>query len=201
MPEGKVHYLIRTFLFQLLRDALGPDHSLGCDQFVYWLPTNPRRCLAPDVFVKLGVPDSLFGTWKTWHHGAPDLALECVSPNEGDGMEWSEKLARYAELGVQELVRFDPEEPEGHRLRVWDRIDEDLVEREVVDDRTPCLTLGWTWVVCRVESLPVGLRFKDANGDLVPTRDEAARAREEAATARVEELEAEVRRLREAAKP
>lgn len=107
--------------------------------------TNPRRCLAPDVFVKLGVDSSLFGTWKSWLHGAPDLAVEIVSPSGGEDLEWDEKLARYGELGVAELVRFDPEVAAGGRLRVWDRMEEDLVEREVLGDTTPCLVLGWTW--------------------------------------------------------
>ncbi len=151
MPESKVHLLVRTFLFQLLRHALGPGHSVGSEQFVYWMPTNPRRCLAPDVFVKLGVDDTLFGTWKCWRHGAPDLAIEVVSPSDSESMPWDEKLARYAELGVAELLRFDPEAREGERMRAWDRIDEDLVEREVDGDRTPCVTLGWTWVVHPVE--------------------------------------------------
>jgi hypothetical protein len=190
MPESMAHLLVRTFLFQLLRHALGSSHSVGSEQFVYWAPTNPRRCLAPDVFVKLGVDDGLFGTWKTWRHGAPDLAVEVMSPSDSDGHEWEEKLARYGELGVMELVRFDPEAVEGARLRVWDRLDEDLVEREVVADSTPCVVLGWTWFVCEVDGAPVGLRLKDAEGAIVPTREEA----------RVRELEAEVARLRGAAR-
>src|SRR5262249_38323865 len=58
MPEGKTHLVLRTFLFRLLRFALGPGHSLGSDQFVYWIASDPHRFLAPDVFVRLGVPDT-----------------------------------------------------------------------------------------------------------------------------------------------
>ena len=50
---------------------------------------------------------------------APDLAVEIISPNEGDGVAWEEKLARYHDVGVKELLRFDPEESEGQRLRAW----------------------------------------------------------------------------------
>jgi Uma2 family endonuclease len=117
MPESMVHLLVRTFLFQLLRHALGPGHSIGSEQFVYWMPTNPRRNLAPDVFVKRGVPQTLFGTWKCWQSGAPDLAVEIVSPSDSEGLAWDEKVARYAELGITELLRFDPEAPEGERMR------------------------------------------------------------------------------------
>lgn len=173
VPEGKTHLILRTFLFALLRFALGGDHSVGSDQFVYWNARDPRRCLSPDVFVKLGVPDSSFGTWKAWERGGPpELAVEIVSPNEGDGVDWAEKLARYHELGVKELLRFDPEQAEGRRLRAWDRIRDDLVERQVTEDRTPCITLGLNWILCSVEGEPVGLRLADDTGSLLETREE-----------------------------
>ena len=161
------------------------------------MPTNPRLCLAPDAFVKLRVPQTLFGTWKSWQHGAPDLAVELVSPNDGDGLAWDEKLARYAELGVAELLRFDPEAREGERMRAWDRIDEDLVERQVDGDSTPCVTLGWMWVVRPVEGVDAGLRLADANGAIVLTQAETADTTRRDAEARVLALEEELRRYRD----
>jgi Uma2 family endonuclease len=197
VPEGYLHLVVRTFLFQLLSFVLGPGHSVGSDQFVYWNAANAKRKLSPDVFVRLGVAQTAFGSWKTWEGGAPDLAIEIISPNEDDGIAWDEKLARYHEVGVRELVRFDPEEPEGRRLRVWDRVREDLVERMIADDRTPCLTLGGAWVVRMIPSTSgdlVGLRLVDDDGRLVETREESEAARAAAAEARVQELEAELRR-------
>jgi Uma2 family endonuclease len=202
VPEGKRHLVLRTFLFRVLRFALGPAHSVGSDQFVYWNARDTQRKLSPDVFVKLDVPDTSFGTWKTWEHGgSPDLAIEIVSPNEGDGVAWEEKIARYHELGVKELVRFDPEAAEGQRVRAWDRVREDLVERQIGGDRTPCLTLGLNWTVCPVEGEPVGLRLVDDAGRLLEVREEAeARGRAEeaharqVAEARVRELEEQLRR-------
>jgi hypothetical protein len=199
VPEGKRHLVLRTFLFRMLQFALGPAHSVGSDQFVYWNARDARRNLAPDVFVKLDVPDSSFGSWKTWERGgAPDLAVEIVSPNEGDGVTWDEKIARYHELGVKELVRFDPEEPEGQRVRAWDRVREDLVERQIVGDRTPCITLGLDWIVCAVAGEPVGLRLVDGEGRLLEVPEEAAERRAEAeARARVSERSAAETRIRE----
>ena len=210
VPEGKRHLILRTFLFRMLSFALGPAHSVGSDQFVYWNARDNRRQLSPDVFVKLGVPDASFGSWKTWERGVPDLAIEIISPNEGDGVAWDVKLASYHELGVKELVRFDPEEPEGRRLRVWDRVREDLVERQIAGDRTPCLTLGLNWTVCPVAGEPVGLRLVDDEGRFLEVPEEAAEARakaaaqareaetkaREAAEARVRELEEQLRRAR-----
>jgi Uma2 family endonuclease len=223
MVEGLAHLIVRTFLFQLLGFALGPEHSVGSDQFVYWIASNSKRWLAPDVFVRLGVPQTIFGSWKTWEQGGPpDLAVEIVSPNEGAGLTWEEKFARYHELGVKELLRFDPDKPEGERLRAWDRVRDDLVEREIMGDRTPCLLLGLAWTVRMVRS-PIGealgLRLVDDEGRLLETYDEkeaaahaklveaaearaqeqAARAQEEAqarqaAEARVRQLEEELRR-------
>jgi hypothetical protein len=173
VPEGKTHLILRTFLFALLRFALGPDHSVGSEQFVYWNARDPRRCLSPDLFVKLRVRDCPFRTWKAWECGGPpELAVEIISPNEGDGIEWDEKLSRYHELGVKELLRFDPEEADGRRVRAWDRVRDDLVERQVTGDRTPCVTLGLTWIVCAVEDEPIGLRLADDAGRLLETREE-----------------------------
>jgi Uma2 family endonuclease len=185
VTEGYAHLIVRTFLFQLLQFALGPEHSVGSDQFVYWNASSTHRRLSPDVFVRLGVPQTPFGSWKTWEQGGvPELAVEIVSPNEGDGVTWQEKFARYHELGVRELVRFDPQEPEGRRLRVWDRVQGDLVERVIGEDRTPCLTLGLAWAVRRIPAHPgevVGLRLVDDEGRLLETREEKeARARAEA---------------------
>jgi Uma2 family endonuclease len=207
VPEGSTHLIVRTFLYGLLKFALGPEHSVGSDQFVYWIASDPKRKLSPDVFVRLGVPQTMFGSWKTWEQsGVPELAVEITSPNEGDGVTWEEKFARYYELGVKELVRFDPEEPEGRRVRVWDRVEDDLVERVIAGDRTPCLTLGLAWTVQKIPAHPgevLGLRLVDDEGRLLETREEKAeRAKTEAdearavAEARVRELEEQLQRAR-----
>ena len=180
VAEGKRHLTLRTFLYQLARHVLGPEHTVGSDQFVYWNARDPRRKLAPDVFVSLGVADSSFGSWKVWERRTPELAVEIVSPSEDEGENWDAKLERYHELGVRELVRFDPDAPEGARLRVWDRVAQDLVERRVEADATACTTLGLSWVVCPVEDEPVGLRLADADGRIVPNALEAERAAHEA---------------------
>jgi Uma2 family endonuclease len=192
VAAGKRHLTLRTFLYQLLKHLLGPEHTVGSDQFVYWNAREPRRKLAPDVFLCRGIADSSFGSWKVWERRTPELAIEIVSPNEDEDEDWDDKLERYHELGVQELVRFDPDARAGERLRVWDRIDEDLLERRVENDACACVALGLVWVVCPVESEPVGLRLADADGRLVPNAIEAERVAREAAEARVRELEAEL---------
>jgi Uma2 family endonuclease len=212
VPESKRHLELRTMLYTVLK-TFADRHSIGCDQFVYWSASDPKRCLAPDGFVRLGTPDGDFDSWKTWERGAPELCIEIVSEFDASLRSWEKKLARYHELGAAEVVRFDPDAPEGKRLRVWDRLEGDLVERIVEADRTPCLTLGLFWVVGAGAGYPAAPRLaRDPEGrDLFPTPAEAhaaeSRAREaetrareaetrarEAAEQRVRELEEELRR-------
>jgi hypothetical protein len=104
--------------------------------------------------------------------GGPDLA-EIGGQQEDDAGSWDDKLARYRELGLAELVRFEPEAAPGRRLRIWDRVREGLVERQIGDDRSPCLTLDLAWTVCSVAGEPVGLRLVDDEGRLLETHGEA----------------------------
>jgi Uma2 family endonuclease len=163
-----------------LTHELAVRAAIGSDQFVYWNAKDPRRCLAPDVFVKLGTPDDAFATWKTWERGTPELAVEILSENE----DWADKLERYHELGVRELVSYDPV---AKRIRAYDRIREDLVER-VVSGSTPCLSLGLQWMVAPLAGDPILRVSRDEGGtSLLPTPEEAA-------LARVAELEAQLRK-------
>src|SRR6266566_9266416 len=75
VPETKRHLELRTLLYQVLKLAFAERAAIGCDQFVYWDPTDPKACLAPDAFVRLGQPDFLFRSWKAWEHGAPHVAV------------------------------------------------------------------------------------------------------------------------------
>jgi Uma2 family endonuclease len=215
VPESKRHLMMRTALFQLLTLELGGRFAIGSDQFVYWNARDPGRRLAPDVFVATSHRDFVFDSWKTWEHGAPNLAVEITSPSDAPPEPWARKLERYQEAGVQELVRFHPDAPEGERLRVWDRIDGDLVERAVEGDRALCNALSLTWVVRPSPELGPMLRLaRDQQGAaLLPTLEEARaeeerrraeeerrRAEEErrrvGAEQRVSELEAELRKVR-----
>lgn len=188
VPESKRHVELKTFLWRILQLELKGRAALGCDQFVYWNARDPKRRLAPDVFVRLGTEDSLFRSWKTWEGGAPQLAIEIA--DRGVRVEdWAEKLARYHELGVSELVRYDADEPAGSRIRAWDRVEDDLVERVVEGDTTPCATLRLHFVLGPHPDIGSALRLaRDARGE------ELLLTAEEAAQQKIAELEAELRR-------
>ena len=149
----------------------------------------------------------------SWGSG-PELlregGVEIVSRSDQSDRAFDEKLARYREAGVLEVVRFDPEDTR-RPLAFWDRIDGDLVERKLDGPEALfCDTLGLYW--CVVLDLGLGLTLRLANDprgqSLVPTPEEAERAAKEAeraakeaalaerdeALARVAELEAELGR-------
>ncbi len=257
MGQGRRHYNLCKALYEMLCQACVPEHTVGADQFVYFDAANPKRCLAPDAFVTLGLPDHDFDSYLAWEEGTPELAFEVLTfsdsleqlsgnrnpatrsgaageggdltvpalrapekrrffgaggrepsrDNKGknlaekhfrpDSERWSfeEKLRRYRALGVRELVTFHVDAPSGERLRVWDRLDHDLVERVVEEDSTPCVTLGMTLLVGPVDAYPVGLRLaRDAAGrDLVLTDREGRRA-EETVRRRAEERVAALER-------
>lgn len=196
--QGGRHYLMCKALYEILREAAGSEHTVACDAFVYFDASNPKRVLAPDGAVKFGVPQHTFETWKTWERGAPELAFEILSPSDSpERWTFEEKLERYRALGVLELVVFHADGKAGSRLRVWDRIDGDLVERAVADERTPCLTLDMFLVIAAAGEVPACVRVaRDADGrELVPT-DAEARA---AAEARLREAEERIAELERAA--
>src|SRR5512139_3995353 len=108
VPESKRHLELRTALYEILKIAFSDRALIGSEQFVYWDPTDPGACLAPDVSVRLGEPDRAFDSWKTWELGAPQVAVEIVSRSDAPEAEWSGKLERYRRMGAAEVVRFDP---------------------------------------------------------------------------------------------
>ncbi|MFZ5892804.1 MAG: Uma2 family endonuclease [Myxococcota bacterium] len=201
MPESQLHLELRTILYQLLTDHLGAEVTVGSDQFVYFDAANPRVCVAPDVYVRLNPRGAPVRSWKTWERGSPEIAVEIISDDDSGDADWATKLGRYQRLGVAELVRFDPECTAGAKLRIWDRVDGSLLEREVRAERAPSLILNLDWVVAPADGFEIALRVLVPAGSqpeqLVLTRAEARRAEAEARRAEAEarRVEAEARRV------
>jgi hypothetical protein len=209
VPETGVHLRLRTALWSMLRLALADRAIVGSDQFMYWDPTDPRQCLAPDVLVWFGAPDRPFPSWKVWERGAPHLAIEVISSIDGRDRPWERKLEAYQRSGVLELVRFDAEDAQ-RPLRLWERVEGDLVEREVSQsepERSDVLGLYWFVEPCAELGLMLRLSRDSAGVERLLTEAEAHRAEAEAhraeaeahrvAEARIRELEAELARRSE----
>jgi hypothetical protein len=171
VSETKRHLEARTTLYLLLREAFA-GMAIGSEQFLYWDAGDPRMCLSPDVFVKRGAPDEPFDTWKVWERGAPDLAVEIVSASDRRDADWAEKLARYQASGIGEVVRFDGDAAEP--IRVWDRVDGELLERSPESTALrECVTLGLWWVVAPSAYGPTLRLARDSEGrDRLPTPGE-----------------------------
>lgn len=191
MPETNRHLELRTTLYLLLKRAFHERATIGSEQFVYYDPTNAKKNLAPDVFVKLDRPHKTFRIWKVWQRGAPEVAVEVVSDSDEAVDDWNEKLERYRAAGIGEVVRFDADD-EKHPIRVWDHVDGDLVERLPDNGVFECVALGLYWVAIPDPELDCVLRLaRDRAGrDLLPTSAEAerteARGRAEEARGRAE---------------
>jgi hypothetical protein len=222
--ESTRHLRLRTLVYLFLKQAFEDVAMIGSEQFVYWDPTNPRACLAPDAFVRFGSKNADFDSWKVWERGAPQVAIEIISDADASEAIWQEKLERYRHLGVSELVWFDAQTPE-HPLRIWDFAGDDLLERRLFEPWAQSRHLGGYWLPVQAANGDLCLRLsRDEHGlQLFPTAEEhheqerrieaegrrvaeqalqqEAEARQQEAEARraaerrIAELEAELRRL------
>jgi hypothetical protein len=203
VSETKRHLENRTALYLVLKKFFAATCSIGSDQFVYHDPTDPRRCLSPDAFVKLDVADQPFSVWKTWERGAPELGVEIISASDQRDGNWEDKLARYRAAGIREIVRFDVEDRE-RPIRIWDHVSGDVVERAPGDpDLRFCHTLGLWWVVLDDPTYGPMLRLaRDREGcDPLPTPEERSVLAEQTLRDEVEarrRAESEIERLKEA---
>ena len=197
VTESEEHLERRLRVRDSLKLELQGRATVGTDQFVYWNATDMTLRVGPDVFVRLGVVVSPLSVFKTWLHGSPELAVEIVSPSDRPESKWDEKFARYQELGVQEVVRFDADAAPAERLRIWDHVDGKLLERETGERAEWSEVLGLWWVMVAEHGVGLTLRLaRDPVGQdlLLTPRERDARAREAAEQARDDE-----RRAREAA--
>ncbi len=124
MAEADRHRKDMTYLV----DALGyhfrdrPDVYVTGNLFLYYEEGNPAACVAPDLFVVVGVAPGDRKTYRLWEEGrVPSMVVEVTS--KSTQRKDQEKKSLYARLGVREYFMFDPEgdylQPslQGFRLR------------------------------------------------------------------------------------
>lgn len=174
----------------------------GADQFIYFRRGDTRGRLAPDVFVLPGVrPNRRIRSWKTWvEQVVPSFALEVVSRDvDKDYIDGPEL---YRELGVQELVIFDPdfeEEPDRFRFQVYRQVGKrGLVRAEVTnEDRVRSRVLKcWLRVIGVGEEMRLRIATGPSGEVLYPTEAEHERAEKERERAEKERERAEKERER-----
>jgi hypothetical protein len=175
--------LLRPLLARFLAERGVVGHA-GADQFIYWEEGNPAKRLAPDLHVLPNVrQDVVIRSWQTWSTGiVPSFALEVAS--DSVSKDYDDGPAAYADLGVRELVVFDPHARvpgRGRRVRwqVFRRLPRrGLIRVEVSQgDRVRSKTLGaWLRAVGEGDRVRVRLGLGPHGEELFPT--EVARLRE-----------------------
>ncbi len=202
--QDTLHMLILELLRPLVERwfaELGKPTFVGADQFVYYKQFHPSKVVAPDLYVLPGVaPGRRFKSWKTWKTGViPSLAVEVITSDDVEN-DYREAPERYAELGVDELIVFDPDFAQSDERRRWQRFRK-LQKRGFVRvestnaDRIRVRTLGcFLRVVGEEDAARVRLGTGPTGETLVPTEAEAERAAKEEALRKVAELEARIAR-------
>ena len=214
VPVSNVQRAMENVLWPLVARWLaerGEMAFVSSDQFIYYRQYDPRSAVAPDLYILPGVPpDAGVTAWKVWETGiVPSLAVEIVSTDVRKDYEVGP--TRYEELGVEELIVFDPDwqqHAERFRFQVFRRNGPRLPRVKATNaDRVRSSVLG-CWIRSVGDGVAVRLRLAlDPKGDrLYPTDDElrqeaeaslkrerAARKREQAALAAAE---VEIARLR-----
>ncbi|MDE0054296.1 MAG: Uma2 family endonuclease [Gammaproteobacteria bacterium] len=171
-----------------IRYGSRPDVYVSGDLLIYYEEGNPRKSVAPDVFVVFGATNHRRNVYKLWEEPkAPDFVLEVASENT-----WKEDLGRkralYAELGVREYWLFDPKD------EYFDPPLQGLVLREGAYRALPALVDGGARTI-RSDVLGLDLRadrgmlrFRDpATGECLRSHAEEWAARSELAKALAEE--------------
>jgi hypothetical protein len=180
---------IQTYILELLRPLIerylaerGVRAHAGSDQYIYWVQHDPTKCVAPDVYVLPGVPQEIaIDVWKVWERGVvPSLVIEvvCSDPRK----DYDQAPQRHAELGVRELVVFDPFPGKDRRVfQLYRRTRAGFRLVETTDaDRVRSRELG---CFLRVVGSGAATRLRLATGasgeKLFPTAEEAERLAKE----------------------
>lgn len=114
MGESSLQFYVNSLLVLLLRDyfaAEGRAAFVSSNQFFYYRRGDPRSSVSPDLYVIDGEtrhPASV-PSWKVWEHDGrvPALVIEVVSDEYRKDYA-GELVERYEQLGIGELVRYDP---------------------------------------------------------------------------------------------
>ena len=211
LPEGKVpesttHFMTVHRICELLLagvERCRGERSLriAADRAVRWLPEHPRTGADPDVCVIEPAPadfDDLVSL-KLWEPGRvpPRLAIEVVSTNFPH-KDYGRIQERYAAMGVEELLVFDPL-LSGPRslggpvpLQLWRR-DETLAFERIQFGGNPVYSnVLEAWVIARGRDLDISddrqgkHRWLTAREQLEATHAEIERAQADAERAQAD---------------
>ncbi len=195
VAETDIHRDLMIDLIEGLKHFYGDDPMVyvSGNMLLYYEEGNPRKSVAPDVFVVRGIPKHRRRIYQLWVEGRPPDVVFEISSRKTWGKDLQKNWKLYAQLGIREYFIFDPEydylEPPLNAYRLNDG---EYEEVEVLDGRVMSETLG-------LELVDTGetLRLLDPQtGKFLTTYDEILAERQQA-EARAE-AEAEARQEAEA---
>lgn len=110
MGESELHVVELINLMIALRAHFKGDPNVYVigNLFLYYERGNPKAVLCPDIFVAKGVKKKPRRSYKLWEEGRiPCFVAELTSENTYQD-DLKSKKDRYAQLGVEEYLLYDP---------------------------------------------------------------------------------------------
>src|SRR5205807_1969709 len=104
MAETDVHYQLLVDLRFALTNFFEaqPDVYVSGNLLLYYVEGNPKKCVAPDVFVVRGVAKGSRRIYKLWEEGRPPEVVIELSSRQTWREDVQLKWQLYAQLGVRE---------------------------------------------------------------------------------------------------
>ena len=194
MAETDVHRNLMIDFIQMLKAHFQSESDIyvSGNLLLYYEKGNPRRSVAPDVFVVKGIENRQRRNYLLWEEGkSPDFVLELSSATTYRH-DLNRKKRLYAQvLEVEEYFLYDPNHQylnpplQGYRL-----VDGTYVEIAPVEDRLPSQVLGLE-LGLKTEG-DLGLYNPHTQTWLLPPEERAnqAEARADQAEAKADQAEA-----------
>ena len=147
MAETDIHRDLMIDIIKMLKNHFRtrPDAYVSGNLLLYYEKGKPKKSVAPDVFVVLGIEKKRRRTYKLWEEGkGPDFVLELTSESTYR-KDLSEKKRLYASvLLVKEYYLYDPDgqclQPNLQGYRLVDGIY--LPIQPNLENRLPSFVLG-----------------------------------------------------------
>ena len=145
MAETDKHRKLMVDFIQMLEHHFREmnDVYISGNLLIYYEEGNPRRSVAPDVFVAFGVGKKPRRTYLTWEEGnTPDFVLEVASPSTYQ-QDFGRKKELYATiLAVKEYYIYDPYGDITPSFIGYRLVDGEYQEITFVEERLPSTVLG-----------------------------------------------------------
>jgi Uma2 family endonuclease len=155
MAETDIHRQLLSDLVFTLETFFQkqPDVYVSGNLLIYYVEGNPKKRIAPDIFVARGVEKRQRRIYKLWEESvAPQVVIELTS-RQTWREDLQEKWRLYEQLGVEEYFIFDPE---------YDYLDDPLVGYRLKDGKYKVMNAHDR----RLRSKVLGLEFVDTGETL-----------------------------------